>query len=129
VKNARLWISALALTITPLLSAQAPPSNQTKGQVLAILSVKNGLARDQIMKVMPDEIRATVRLYLDGKIQQWYSRGDGKGVVFILDCKEVSEARSLMEGLPLSKAQLVDFEYMPIGPLTPLRFLLSKSDP
>jgi len=31
------------------------------------------------MNVMPAEIRATVKLYLDGKIRQWYSRGDGRG--------------------------------------------------
>lgn len=28
------------------------------------------------MKIMPAEIRATVPLYLEGKIQQWYTRGD-----------------------------------------------------
>ena len=30
------------------------------------------------MAVIPEEIRAIVKLYLDGKIRQWYSRGDGK---------------------------------------------------
>jgi hypothetical protein len=39
------------------------------------------------MAVIPDEIQATVKLYLDGKIRQWYSRGDGKGVVFLVDAK------------------------------------------
>lgn len=79
------------------------------------------------MKVMPEEVRATVRLYLDGKIQQWYGRGDGKGVVFILDVKQVSEAESLMSELPLAKAKFVDDEYMPIGPLTPLGMLLGTA--
>jgi hypothetical protein len=52
---------------------------------------------------MPDEIRAAVRLYFDGKIRQWYSRGDGKGVVFLLDVKTEDEARATMETLPLAK--------------------------
>jgi len=30
------------------------------------------------MAIMPAEIRATVKLYLDGTIGQWYSKGDGK---------------------------------------------------
>jgi hypothetical protein len=76
------------------------------------------------MKEMPDEIRATVRLYLDGKIRQWYSRADGKGVIFILDCKDVAEARSVMDGLPLSKEQLVNLEFTALAPLSPLRLLL-----
>ncbi len=39
------------------------------------------------MAIMPSEIRETVKLYLDGKIRQWYSRGDGKGVIFLIDAK------------------------------------------
>jgi hypothetical protein len=39
------------------------------------------------LAVIPAEIRATVKLYLDGKIRQWYSRGDGKGVIFLVDAK------------------------------------------
>jgi hypothetical protein len=78
------------------------------------------------MKVMPAEVRETVKLYLDGKIQQWYARSDGKGVVFILNCSSVAEAKALTDMLPLSKNKLADFEYVPLGPLTPLRFLLAE---
>jgi hypothetical protein len=52
---------------------------------------------------MPSEIRATVKLYFDGKIRQWYSRGDGKGVVFLVDAKTEDEARAIMETLPLAR--------------------------
>ena len=48
-------------------------------EVMVILTAKQGVTRQQIMAIMPSEIRATVKLYLDGKIRQWYSRGDGKG--------------------------------------------------
>jgi hypothetical protein len=82
---------------------------------------------EQIMKIMPAEIRATVPLYLDGKIQQWFTRGDGKGVIFILNCKDVAEARALMENLPLSKENLVDEQFIPVGPLLPLGILLRDS--
>jgi len=53
--------------------------------VLVIETAKQGVTVQQIMAVIPAEIRATVKLYLDGKIQQWYSRGDGKGVIFLVD--------------------------------------------
>jgi peptidyl-tRNA hydrolase len=76
------------------------------------------------MAVMPDEVDATVRLYLDGKIREWYSRGNGKGVVFLVEAKTEDEARTLMETLPLAKAQLMDHEYIPVGPLMPLRLLV-----
>jgi hypothetical protein len=106
------------------LAAQSPTAPKTT-HILATLTLKEGIAHDQIMKVMPGEVRSTVQLYLDGRIQQWYARSDGKGVVFLLDCKTVEEAKSLMESLPLSKEKFATFEYMPLGPLTPLRLLIA----
>src|SRR5215813_10004657 len=72
-------------------------------EVMVILTAKQGVTRQQIMAVMPSEIRATVKLYLDGKIRQWYSRGDGKGVIFLVDAKTEDEARTIMDTLPLAK--------------------------
>jgi hypothetical protein len=92
--------------------------------VLVIETPKPGVTSQQIMAVIPEEIRATVKLYLDGKIRQWYSRGDGKGVIFLVDAKTEDEARAVMETLPLAKKQLMDHEYIPVGPLMPLRALM-----
>jgi hypothetical protein len=91
--------------------------------VLVILTPKQGVTPQQIMALMPTEIRATVKLYLDGKIREWYSRGDGKGVVFLVDAKTEEDARTLMESLPLAKEQLMEHQYIPVGPLMPLRAL------
>src|ERR1700738_5367605 len=92
-------------------------------EVLVIQTHKQGKTAQQILDVLPAEIRAAVKLYLDGKIRQWYSRGDGKGVIFLVDAKTEDEARALMETLPLAKAHLMDHEYIPVGPLMPLRAL------
>jgi hypothetical protein len=92
--------------------------------VLAVLTARQGVTREQIMSVMPAEVRATVKLYLEGKIRQWYSRGDGKGVVFLIDAKTVDEAHAVIETMPLSKENLMDHEYIPVGPLMPLTALI-----
>ena len=95
--------------------------------VLVIETPKQGVNPPQIMAVIPDEIRATVKLYLDGKIREWYSRGDGKGVVFLVDAKTEDEARAIMETLPLAKEHLMDHQYIPVGPLMPLRALVGPA--
>ena len=101
------------------------PSRQPKTTgVLVLITAKPGVAREQVMKVMPAEIRATVRLYLDGAIREWYSRSDGKGVVLILDSNDTAEAQAVIDGLPLSAENLTDHEFIPIGPLMPLGALL-----
>ncbi len=93
-------------------------------EVLVIQTPKHGVTPQQIIAVMPSEIRATVRLYLDGKIREWYSRGDGKGVIFLVEANTEDEARALMETLPLAKEQLMDHQYIPVGPLMPLGMLM-----
>ena len=95
--------------------------------VLVIETPKKGVTPAQIMAVIPEEIRATVKLYLDGKIREWYSRGDGKGVIFMVDAKTEEEARAIIETLPLAKEQLMDEQYIPIGPLMPMRALLGSA--
>ena len=116
--------SVLAQTEAP--SPQPPsgaPSPKTT-EVMVIQTAKQGVTRQQIMNIMPAEIRATVKLYLDGKIRQWYSSGDSRGVVVFLDVKTVDEAHAIIETLPLSKENLLDHEYIPVGPLMPLAALM-----
>jgi len=108
------------------LLAQAPAKPKVT-RVLATLTVKDGVNRAQIMKVLDTEVRETVKLYLDGKIAEWYARGDGKGVVFLMDCTTVDEAKAILDTLPLVKENLASFEYMPLGPLTPLRLLVAPA--
>ena len=118
------------MTVLPAASVLAqsqPPSgvpSPKTTEVMVILTAKQGVTRQQIMNVMPAEIRATVKLYLDGKIRQWYSRGDGRGVIIFLNVKTIEEAHAIMDTLPLSKENLMDHEYIPVGPLMPLTALI-----
>jgi hypothetical protein len=128
---------ALALTLTLIGTASITHSSAAQAQtysppatgVIVNLTVKAGVAREQVMAVMPAEIRATVQLYLDGKIREWYSRGDGRGVVFLLDTRDVAQAQAIMDGLPLGKENLVDHEYIAVGPLLPLGLLMGNPAP
>ena len=134
MKAIRNAVLALTLTLIGATSmthpsaAQAQAVSPTTTAVMVILTVKAGVTREQVMAVMPGEIRQTVQLYLNGKIREWYSRGDGRGVVFLLDSKDVDEAHAIMEGLPLAKQNLMDHEYIAIGPLLPLRLLLADPE-
>jgi hypothetical protein len=119
-----VFSAVLLAAAVPARAQQPPAAPPAPTQVLATLTVKPDVDRAALMKVMPGEVRDTVKLYLDGKIQQWYSRGDGRGVVFILNATSTADAKALMETLPLMKANLVTFDYMPLAPLGPLRMLL-----
>ena len=96
--------------------------------VMVILTVKAGVTREQVMAVMPAEIQQTVQLYLNGKIREWYSRGDGRGAVFLVDAGDVAGAQAIMEDRPLARQDLMDHEYIAIGPLLPLRLLMANPE-
>ena len=106
--------------------AQAQAASPTTTGVMVIITVKTGVTREQVVAVMPAEIRQTVQLYLNGKIREWYSRGDGRGAIFLLDSRDVAEAQTIMEGLPLAKQNLMNHEYIAVGPLLPLRLLMAN---
>src|SRR6516225_2779720 len=121
---AMLPVASLAQSQSGVASGVPKVAIPKTTEVLVIQTVKQGVTPQQVMAVMPSEIRATVQLYFDGKIRQWYSRGDGKGVVFLVDAKSEDEARAVMDTLPLAKEQLMDHQYVPVGPLMPLRILM-----
>src|SRR5215468_3140012 len=65
----------------------------------------------------------TVNAYLAGKIDQWYFRTDGKGVAFIVNASTPEGAKNILEKFPLGQAGLMSFDYIPLGPLSPLRII------
>ncbi len=119
--------ASLALTVASVAGAQAPSSplpTVPTTRILAIGHIVPGATFDKIKPIMAAEVPATVRLYLAGKLDQWYTRKDQNGVVFVLNCTSVAEAHELLERLPLGQAHLMEFDLIPIGPLSPLNVLL-----
>lgn len=75
--------------------------------------------------IMPFEARDTLRLQLAGKIDQWFAKSDGSGAVFLMNVTDPAEAHTLLEELPLGRADMMTFEIIPMGPLWPLGLLLA----
>ena len=124
---AALPVACAAQTPSAASSDLPPVAIPQTTQVLVIETPRQGVTFQQVMAVIPAEVRATVNLYLDGKIREWYSRGDGKGVIFLVDVKTEEEARAIIETLPLAKEHLMDPTFIPVGPLMPLRALLGPA--
>lgn len=123
--RSRLVLSMLAFLPGALAAQQsAAPASSPVTAIMATLTVRADIERAQVNKVLPEEVAATVKLYLDGKIQQWWARADGRGVVFIMNCTSTAEAKALTDELPLVRGKLASFEFAGLMPLTPLRVLL-----
>jgi len=94
-------------------------------KILAIGQFTTPPTPEQIKEIFPKEVPATLKLYLDGKIDKWWVKQTQTGAVFLMNVTSVEEARALMEELPLGKAGLMKHEFIELGPLTPLHLFLT----
>jgi hypothetical protein len=127
-------VSSLAALIICLVSpvatlAQSAPPPTPTTRILAIGTINPGVDPAAALAILPIEVTETVKLYLDGKIDQWYSQQGRRGVVFILNVTDATAAHEMLEKLPLGQAHLMSFELIPLGPLNPLRQLQGMTTP
>jgi hypothetical protein len=93
-------------------------------KVIAIGDVTKSLTPEQRQQVMPNEVPATLKLYLDGKIEQFWFRQDKPGVIFLMNVESLEQAKAAVEALPLATGGYIAYELMQVGPLAPLGLLL-----
>ena len=127
MKKLVYFLALVSVLIPAVLAAQTMPGAPAPvptTKILAIGTLTSPLSPDEMKNLLPKEVKATVALYLDGKIDQWWFKQDGTGVVFLLNDTSAEDAGTMLEKLPLGVAKRMTFQLMPLGPLRPLRALL-----
>lgn len=125
MRRAGLALCAAALGAAPALAQPAGPPAAPTTRILAIGHMTPKFTPAILRTELPDEVRETVKLYLQGKIAEWYARNDRPGVVFVLNTADPKEAQQLLGALPFGRDGLLEFDLIPLGPLTPLGVLLN----
>jgi hypothetical protein len=93
-------------------------------KVFAIGKGVKPLTDEVRQQMMPKEVPHTLKLYLEGKIEQFFFINEKPGVVFLMNAESVDEAKAIVGEMPLAAAGILDFEFLPVGPLKPLGMLL-----
>jgi hypothetical protein len=91
---------------------------------MAVGSIVKPMTPEQRQQVMPGEVPATLKLYLDGKIEQFWYRQDAPGVIFLMNVESVEQAKATVGALPLVTGGFATYEFMQVGPLAPLGMLI-----
>jgi hypothetical protein len=120
-------LAAIALAAGSAAAQPMVPPAVPTTRILAVGHMTPKFSPAALQAVLPEEVRDTVRLYLQGKISDWYARKDRPGVVFILNTADPKEAHELLEALPFGRDGLMEFDLIPMGPLAPLAVLLNGS--
>jgi hypothetical protein len=94
-------------------------------KVFAIASANSTLTPDKLQQHMPNEVPATLKLYLDGKVEQFWFR-EKAGPIFLMNVESVEQAKATLDTLPLVADGLMTYELMAVGPLAPLGRLIQN---
>jgi uncharacterized protein YciI len=92
-------------------------------KILTMCAVKP-LPPDQKTRLLRAEAAVVTRHYVEGKLERFWGREDGKGGVLIYNTASAAEAEAWVKELPLTQENYLTYELIPIGPLQTLKFLL-----
>lgn len=98
-------------------------------QILAISKLTEGTTPDSMGKLGTlgaEEVKHTLTSYLDGTIRNFWFQVNRPGIVFILECTDESEARKIMNEMPLVVAGMMTVDLIPLQPLMPLGTLIGR---
>jgi hypothetical protein len=95
-------------------------------QVLAINAVAP-LPPAEAERLLLEEAQVVTRQYLEGKVERFWSRRDGRGGVMVLNTAILEEAEAWVKALPLTREGYLTYELIPIGPLATLGALLESA--
>ncbi len=88
-------------------------------KILAIAKVDPQTTIENIQPHLEAEVRHAWKLYKESTVREMYSCQDRRlGVVFVLECGSVDEARNKLGELPFVQEKFIDFEMIPLGPFS-----------
>jgi hypothetical protein len=96
-------------------------------KIIAYDRFKPGVGMETIEPYIKDEVANVWRLWKAGIVRENYARADQNGVVIVFECGSVEEAQRYVADFPLSKAGLLEWDYIPVtaAPL-PLEFIFDS---
>lgn len=83
-------------------------------KILALERELPGALPEQFQALGREEAQRVWELYQQGVIRELYFRSDRPEAVLMLECETVEQAAELLLTLPLVKAGLIMFDYVPL---------------
>jgi muconolactone delta-isomerase len=84
-------------------------------KILALIDLAPGATPDKFAPLLKEEAARAWELYKEGVFREMNFRTDKPGVVNILECDSLDDARDVLNSLPMAKAGFFTFEVIPLG--------------
>ena len=96
-------------------------------KVIAYDNFKPGVTLDDLQPYLRDEVSNVWRLWKAGIVRENYAREDVGGVIIIFECDTLDEVKCHVDNFPLSKAGLLEWNYVACGAPLPLEYLFDPT--
>jgi hypothetical protein len=96
-------------------------------KVFAIGTLTKQLPDAEREALLRNEVPHTLRMYLDGAIEQFWFRQDRPGPIFLMEVDAIEEAKAAIGAMPIVIAGVATYDFIPVGPLAPLGRLIAKT--
>lgn len=112
---------AVALVIANSQTLAQAPIEKTTGAGATTKFIAIGTLASPGSKPAPSlglqEEQATLRLYLNGQVEQFWLREDGNGIVLLMSAGTREEVADIVRKLPYAQANVIKFDLIPVGPM------------
>ena len=95
-------------------------------KIIAFDKFKPGVTLDQLRPYLKEEVANVWRLWKAGIVRENYARSDVGGVVIVFECADAGEAKRYVADFPLSKANLIEWEFISCDGRYPWSFFLTR---
>ena len=94
---------------------------------IAYDNFKPGVTLDNLRPYLRDEVSNVWRLWKAGIVRENYARADVGGVVIVFECASIEEVKRYIDDFPLTKAGLIEWQYIALGAPLPLEVLFDPT--
>ena len=95
-------------------------------RVIAYDTFRPGVTMAQITPYLPEEVSNVWRLWKAGIVRENYARADEPGVVIVFEVPDVQTARIYTNDFPLSKAGLLEWDFIALQIPLPIETLFRE---
>jgi hypothetical protein len=96
-------------------------------KVIAYDKFKPGVTLDTLRPLLRDEVSNVWRLWKAGIVRENYARADVPGVVIVFECASIGEAKRYIADFPLTRAGLIEWDFIALDAPLPLEFLFDPT--
>jgi hypothetical protein len=96
-------------------------------KIIAYDNFKPGVSLDDLKPYLRDEVSNVWRLWKAGIVRENYARADVGGVAIVFECPTLADAKRHISEFPLTKAGLIEWQFIALDAPLPLEFLFDAS--